>query len=248
MLQLAVWVMVLPIEVSGVGVNCGYTPYIERMTRIGEAKHPGPGVTLPTFEDGDPDEELARLLRQAEAERAYRSCVQPVQTLPYAPWTEDFVRLNTQMPHLAVGHFNITTWGDEIEQALADTKLDVVAICEHHLLETDNVAKRLAASGWVGLWHPAVKSKAQDQRQAAGTVTRTVGTSAGVCLLWRHHLSVESLPPKLAAKAYEDPMVASRFVCACVRLRGMTVIVAEVYLWTAEGMSSRNMAILNHIA
>ena len=89
--------------------------------RIGEADTPGP-VLLPAL-DTDPDTELDALLAAHAAEQGgtsspkgdfYCGAVGRAH-ITVAAHTEDFVDFTLFTPHLAVAHFNVTEWGDEVE-------------------------------------------------------------------------------------------------------------------------------------
>ena len=165
--------------------------------RIGEADIPGP-VNLPVV-DTDPDTELdAMLAAHATAQATppkgdfYRGAVGRAH-ITVAAHTEDFVDFNLFTPHLAVAHFNVTEWGDEVEGFVCNTQYNVVCISEHHLLDTSAVALRMRAAGWTGVWHPAVRSEA-DLRRVPGTRRkRGPGSSGGTAILWTSYFAVE--PP-----------------------------------------------------
>ena len=67
--------------------------------------------------------------------------------------------------------------------------------------------------------------------------------SAGVCVMWRSHLEVR--PLDLAEVATEvSPAMLSR-LCGCfIRLKALTVLALELYLFTGENLSGRNQEIL----
>ena len=84
-------------------------------------------------------------------------------------------------------------------------------------------------------------------RSASGSAKSEATPSAGVLLVWKQHLQVESLSEDLRKQFYLDDDFRSRVVAVFLRLKGLTVLLVEVYLWTGEGMSDRNRDMLNHI-
>ena len=65
--------------------------------------------------------------------------------------------------------------------------------------------------------------------------------------MWRHGLDVTVLSDEQKSLAFPSSEIASRFQCVFWRLKGITILVGELYLWTGEGDSQRNIELLQHV-
>ena len=87
--------------------------------------------------------------------------------------------------HLRLCHLNVTHWGDAVEGMLEDPDFEIGLFCEMKLTseQSRRLRKRLRASGWTSVVHPAVrKSRCElEQEQllmnagAGGTSSATWG-------------------------------------------------------------------------
>ena len=73
-------------------------------------------------------------------------------------------------------------------------------------------------------------------------------TSAGVAILWRHHLQVRPIPAYLYNQVYPTPILKSRVLFDILRARKFSYLLVEAYLWTGEGLSQGNLDLLYHIS
>ena len=73
---------------------------------------------------------------------------------------------------------------------------------------------------------------------------RALCVSAGVGILWKQHLHIEAVDPSITDAVFDDPTIASRMVCALLRVKGRSLLMAEACLFVWEGLSDRNRGIL----
>ena len=163
-------------------------------------------------------------------------------------------------------HWNVTQWGDPVQDLLSKTKCGIVACCETHLRDHKFVSDRLSRSGWAGVWGSASDGPAAlrlrevagsdpqggssfdpvaQAGDAAGPGELGRSTSGGVCLLWRKHLHVTPIHQSLWQCI--SCVHFSRVIGVMLRLRGLWLLILEIYLWTGEGMSARNSEILGEV-
>ena len=134
---------------------------------------------------------------------------------------------------------NITIWGPKVEHFFNKNTADVQCIAEHHL----SAARLPAFIQERNRLHRRVYATA-----AVPTGRSVSGTSAGVAIMAKSHLYTRPPDPDFLQFVFgaENPTTA-RWTATSIRLRSMTINVVTVYLFTAEGLSLRNLAILEQI-
>ena len=73
-------------------------------------------------------------------------------------------------------------------------------------------------------------------------------SSAGVAILWRHPLQVRPTPTSLCDQVYPHPMLKPRILFAILRIRKLSYLLVEAYLWAGECLSQGNLDLLYHIS
>ncbi len=195
--------------------------YSPPVTRIGEAKNPGPAnpnnrVSWGAFEAQDP--------RAA----GFRHALAPGFQMQEGEESSDGhqeAEMGTYV--LKVMTANVTAWRS-MHPLLATTDADVILIQEHKVMnqQVDEMIAWLRARGW-----NALVAEAEEGPNG--------GPSAGVAVIARAHIGL-SLPP-----VGTEAVVPARVVAAKIEAPGTRPFVAlSAYLHDGEGLSSRNLDIL----
>ena len=111
---------------------------------------------------------------------------------------------------------------------------------EHHLdkKQSELVRGKLAAMGRFAFISPASRKG-----------THVLSTSGGQMILPKSHLDTAPLDPMLLQRSLpREQLHAPRWSAMVLRTKGVSILLVAAYLFTSEGLSERNMAILNQIA
>ncbi len=194
------------------------------VTRIGEAKNPGPAnpsnrVSWGAFEAQDP--------RAAGFRHALAPGFQ-VHDGEESPNDDQGAEMGTYV--LKVMTVNATAWRS-MQPLLATTDADVILVQEHKVMyqQVDEMIAWLRVRGW-----NALVAEAEEGPNG--------GPSAGVAIIARAHVGL-SLPP-----VGTEAVVPARVVAAKVEAPGTRPFVAlSAYLHDGEGLSSRNLNVLKTV-
>ena len=134
---------------------------------------------------------------------------------------------------------SVTRWGPQAEGFCAPLPHEILMLCETHLTGDGfaPVRARMGAMGWNAFHSNAVYTGRSES-----------GTSAGVAIFSRKSHLVSPLDSCVVAEASagHDPE-SLRWVGAVLRLRGVSVLLVELYLVTGIGMSGENIEILQQM-
>ena len=131
---------------------------------------------------------------------------------------------------LKVCAVNITKWRLSIPRGLMS--FDVLAFCETHEVSDGHIIRDLRNSGFRLVSHNRA------------VFTSAFGSSGGVMIAVRTKFRCVPFIPPLGLF---PPSAQGRVECALLRLRKVTVLTVAVYLYVGEGLSERNVAILQAI-
>ena len=159
--------------------------------------------------------------------------------------------------HLRLCHLNVTHWGDAVEGLLEEPEFDIGLFCEMKLDKGQvfRLRKRLAASGWASVVHPAVaKSRSeqadedlltagaapagepgtgeQSQRQLAQASVKMgerVGLSAGVAIMWNSRMDVSRVPEDWYTGRLAGDEGKAMVVAVILRCRKVSVLAIDIY-------------------
>ena len=91
---------------------------------------------------------------------------------------------------------------------------------------------------------PASQPRVESDRSAdAGALERKRRGSAGVGVVWRHHLDARGVDISAFVPDFDISM-SSRLVACHLRMKNVSVLLLELYLFTGEGLSARNVDLL----
>ena len=135
---------------------------------------------------------------------------------------------------------NITTWGPQAERYISDLSDDILCMAEHHQSDS-NLSKFKAKLRTFG--------RLTSCTAASPTSRSATGTSAGLAISYK--ASIDAYPSDSIATRHacgvQDPMHA-RWHSIHLRLHNVTVTVVTLYLFTGEGLSERNLTVLEQVA
>lgn len=140
---------------------------------------------------------------------------------------------------LTLWHSNVTRWGPQAEGFCARSQHDVLMLSETHLTSSqfEPVGRRMGALGWNAYHSGAVPTGRSD-----------AGNSAGVALFARKFRLTSPLDEcALTESAAGQDCQSLRWCASVLRLRGVSVLLCEVYLITGTGMTDDNLNILRQL-
>ena len=143
----------------------------------------------------------------------------------------------TSRPPFQIFFANVTFWGPRVVAFCENEQADVLSVVEHHLLDTSSLRRDALSFG-----------RDFHGTKASPSGKSVSGTSAGVGILPKRHLAVVPPEPQSLSLSVglSDP-TSARWYPLSIRLKGVTVTYIVAYLFSAEGLSTRNQDILQQI-
>ena len=136
-------------------------------------------------------------------------------------------------------HSNVTSLGHVAEPFISAARhYGIQLICETHLRgdKAQATASRLARAGWCMF-----------QEEAAPSHRSSSGTCGGIAIIAQRHLGVSAVDPAILAEASGPEVSHRRWHAAVCRLKRCSLLLIEVYLHTAQGLSAANLGVLKQI-
>ena len=141
---------------------------------------------------------------------------------------------------VTVFYSNITKWGPQATSFLSGEQAHIIMLTEHHLDES--------------LMGPAIKDIEDWKRRpfynpAFRRGLHVSATSGGQMILPRTFLGCRKLDPSILHQILprEEHWLPPRWTSCILRTKGVSILFVVVYLFTAEGLSDRNMAVISQI-
>lgn len=144
---------------------------------------------------------------------------------------------------LTLVHANITIWGPQSESYLCSGEIDAEGymVYESHLSAEKfmAVAPRLTRAGWASFHSSAI-----------GTGRSQHGTHGGEMILAKRRLHATPVDHGIVASASLGHSTDTLRWAACfLRLRHVTILLVELYLWTGVGLTAdENLLVLHQVA